>query len=88
MIPVILSGGNGSRLWPLSRKLFPKQFLAMTGEQTLFQQTVERLAFEGMQQPLLVCNTSYKVMLQSSCTMAHRSPRTMQWIRRWMYLVG
>lgn len=56
MIPVILSGGSGSRLWPLSRKSFPKQFLALTGEQTLFQQTVERLAFDGMQQPLLVCN--------------------------------
>lgn len=40
MIPVILSGGSGSRLWPLSRKSFPKQFLALTGEQTLFQQTV------------------------------------------------
>ena len=42
MIPVILSGGSGSRLWPLSRKQFPKQFLALTGEQTLFQQTLER----------------------------------------------
>ena len=45
MIPVILSGGSGSRLWPLSRKAFPKQFLALTAEQTLFQQTIERLAF-------------------------------------------
>ena len=48
MIPVILSGGSGSRLWPLSRKQFPKQFLALTGEHTLFQQTLERLVFEGM----------------------------------------
>ncbi len=64
MIPVILSGGNGSRLWPLSRKLFPKQFLAMTGEQTLFQQTVERLAFEGMQQPLLVCNKEHRFIVK------------------------
>lgn len=60
MIPVILSGGSGSRLWPLSRKLFPKQFLALTGEQTLFQQTVERLAFAGMQPPLLVCNKEHR----------------------------
>lgn len=64
MIPVILSGGSGSRLWPLSRKLFPKQFLALTGEQTLFQQTVERLAFEGIQQPLLVCNKEHRFIVK------------------------
>ncbi|WP_421682044.1 mannose-1-phosphate guanylyltransferase/mannose-6-phosphate isomerase [Stutzerimonas urumqiensis] len=64
MIPVILSGGSGSRLWPLSRKLFPKQFLALTGEQTLFQQTVERLAFEGMQAPLLVCNKEHRFIVK------------------------
>ena len=46
MIPVILSGGSGSRLWPLSRKLYPKQFLALTGEHSLFQQTLQRLSFE------------------------------------------
>src|SRR5690606_19380035 len=64
MIPVILSGGSGSRPWPLSRKLFPKQFLALTGEQTLFQQTVERLAFEGMQPPLLVCNKEHRFIVK------------------------
>ena len=48
MIPVILSGGSGSRLWPLSRKLYPKQFLALTGQRTLFQQTLMRLDAEGM----------------------------------------
>jgi mannose-1-phosphate guanylyltransferase/mannose-6-phosphate isomerase len=64
MIPVILSGGSGSRLWPLSRKSFPKQFLALTGEQTLFQQTVERLAFDGMQQPLLVCNQEHRFIVK------------------------
>ncbi len=64
MIPVILSGGSGSRLWPLSRKQFPKQFLALTGEQSLFQQTVERLAFEGMQQPVLVCNKEHRFIVK------------------------
>ena len=63
-MPVILSGGSGSRLWPLSRKSFPKQFLALTGEQTLFQQTVERLAFDGMQQPLLVCNKDHRFIVK------------------------
>ena len=41
--PVILCGGSGTRLWPLSRTAFPKQFLVLSGKTTLFQQTVERL---------------------------------------------
>ena len=40
--PVILSGGTGSRLWPLSRSLFPKQLLALAGERSLIQDTVLR----------------------------------------------
>ena len=64
MIPVILSGGSGSRLWPLSRKQFPKQFLALTGEHTLFQQTLERLRFDGMDTPIVVCNKDHKFIVQ------------------------
>lgn len=64
MIPVILSGGSGSRLWPLSRKQFPKQFLALTGEDTLFQQTIKRLHLPGMQPPLLVCNQEHRFIVQ------------------------
>lgn len=41
--PVILCGGSGTRLWPLSRSAFPKQFLVLSGKTTLFQQAVERL---------------------------------------------
>ncbi|GAD61681.1 mannose-1-phosphate guanylyltransferase/mannose-6-phosphate isomerase [Aquipseudomonas alcaligenes NBRC 14159] len=63
MIPVILSGGSGSRLWPLSRKLYPKQFLALTGEHSLFQQTLQRLAFEGMQKPVVVCNLEHRFIV-------------------------
>lgn len=63
MIPVILSGGSGSRLWPLSRKQFPKQFLALTGEQTLFQQTLERLVFDGMDTPIVVCNKEHRFIV-------------------------
>jgi mannose-1-phosphate guanylyltransferase/mannose-6-phosphate isomerase len=64
MIPVILSGGSGSRLWPLSRKQYPKQFLALTGEDTLFQQTIKRLATAGMQAPVLVCNKEHRFIVQ------------------------
>ncbi|WP_203792436.1 mannose-1-phosphate guanylyltransferase/mannose-6-phosphate isomerase [Aquipseudomonas alcaligenes] len=63
MIPVILSGGSGSRLWPLSRKLYPKQFLALTGEHSLFQQTLQRLAFDGMQKPVVVCNLEHRFIV-------------------------
>ena len=63
MIPVILSGGSGSRLWPLSRKQYPKQFLALTGEHTLFQQTLSRLVFEGMDAPIMVCNKDHRFIV-------------------------
>ncbi|WP_276488558.1 mannose-1-phosphate guanylyltransferase/mannose-6-phosphate isomerase [Ectopseudomonas mendocina] len=63
MTPIILSGGSGSRLWPLSRKLYPKQFLALTGEQTLFQQTLQRLSIEGMQPPVLVSNQEHRFIV-------------------------
>ncbi|UTH37463.1 mannose-1-phosphate guanylyltransferase/mannose-6-phosphate isomerase [Pseudomonas sp. KHPS1] len=63
MTPIILSGGSGSRLWPLSRKLYPKQFLALTGERTLFQQTLQRLSIEGMQPPVLVANQEHRFIV-------------------------
>ncbi|ERH49279.1 mannose-1-phosphate guanylyltransferase/mannose-6-phosphate isomerase [Pseudomonas sihuiensis] len=63
MIPLILSGGSGSRLWPLSRKLYPKQFLALTGSETLFQQTLGRLAIEGVSKPIVVCNEEHRFIV-------------------------
>lgn len=45
--PVILCGGSGTRLWPLSREGFPKQFLCLTGDESLFQQAARRLAWLG-----------------------------------------
>ena len=61
--PVLLCGGSGTRLWPLSRKLYPKQFLALTGEHSLFQQTLQRLAFDGMQKPVVVCNLEHRFIV-------------------------
>lgn len=59
LIPVILCGGSGTRLWPLSRETYPKQFLRLLGKESLLQQTVQRLSgIEEMRAPLLVCNES------------------------------
>jgi len=71
MIPVILSGGSGSRLWPLSRKQYPKQFLALTGEHTLFQQTLERLIFDGMEAPVVVSNLEHRFIVQEQLDALH-----------------
>ncbi|TAK56282.1 MAG: mannose-1-phosphate guanylyltransferase/mannose-6-phosphate isomerase [Gammaproteobacteria bacterium] len=63
LIPVILSGGAGTRLWPLSRELFPKQCLALVGERTLLQDTALRVA--GMAQaaaPIVVCNEAHRFL--------------------------
>lgn len=64
LVPVILSGGSGSRLWPLSRDLYPKQLLTLTGERSLLQQTVIRAALAApAQQPVVVCNEDHRFMV-------------------------
>lgn len=64
IIPVILSGGSGTRLWPLSRKQRPKQFLPVVDDLTLFQTTLLRLAdISDMESPLIVCNESHRYMV-------------------------
>lgn len=61
IVPVILSGGSGTRLWPLSRKNRPKQFLALVGDTTLFQQTVERTRkLGGAGAPIVVCSEDHR----------------------------
>lgn len=69
MIPVILSGGSGSRLWPLSRALHPKQFLSVSGEQSLFQATLSRLAsvLEGPLSPIIVSNQDHRFLVAEQC---------------------
>lgn len=64
MIPVILSGGSGTRLWPLSRGQYPKQFLPLVSEHTMVQETVLRLAgLQGLQAPIAVCNENHRFMM-------------------------
>ncbi|WP_018868249.1 MULTISPECIES: mannose-1-phosphate guanylyltransferase/mannose-6-phosphate isomerase [unclassified Thioalkalivibrio] len=60
--PVILAGGTGTRLWPVSRSHYPKQFLPLTGEQTLLQQTVTRLEGLHTASPLLLANVEHRFL--------------------------
>lgn len=73
--PVILSGGSGSRLWPLSREHYPKQFLPLAGGQTLLQQTALRVsAFPGAEAPMVVCNVEHRFLVAEQLKDIGRSP--------------
>jgi len=62
--PVILSGGSGTRLWPLSRELYPKQLLCLAGDNTLLQQTIARLdGLEAVSAPVVVCNEEHRFLV-------------------------
>ena len=63
LTPIILSGGAGTRLWPLSRELYPKQLLALTGERTLIQQTALRLEGVSAAAPVVVCNEAHRFLV-------------------------
>jgi mannose-1-phosphate guanylyltransferase/mannose-6-phosphate isomerase len=64
LVPVILSGGAGTRLWPLSRELLPKQLLALTGERTMIQDTAARLVgFPDATAPIVVCNEAHRFLV-------------------------
>jgi mannose-1-phosphate guanylyltransferase/mannose-6-phosphate isomerase len=64
LVPVVLSGGSGTRLWPLSRELYPKQLLPLVGERTMLQETVARVrGVENLAAPILVCNESHRFMV-------------------------
>lgn len=64
LIPIILSGGSGTRLWPLSRKNFPKQFLTLSGDSSLFQQTVARThQLAHITAPIVVCSEDHRFLV-------------------------
>lgn len=64
MIPVILSGGSGTRLWPLSRRHYPKQFLSLVSSHTMIQETLLRLSgIANLQAPIAVCNEDHRFMM-------------------------
>ena len=67
VIPVIIAGGTGSRLWPLSRELFPKQFHALFNEHSLLQNTLARAAQTTPNPPILVCNDEHRFLVAEQC---------------------
>jgi len=66
--PIILSGGSGTRLWPLSRKDRPKQFLQLFGEHSMLQETILRLiGIENIGRPIIVCNENHRFLVAHQC---------------------
>src|SRR5262245_52609113 len=75
LIPVILSGGAGTRLWPLSRELYPKQLLALTGQHTMIQETALRLKGLDASAPIVVCNDAHRFLVAEQLRLIGLEPR-------------
>jgi mannose-1-phosphate guanylyltransferase/mannose-6-phosphate isomerase len=68
IVPVILSGGSGTRLWPLSRKEYPKQYLPLAGDNTMLQETILRLSgLDNLADPIIVCNADHRFLVAEQC---------------------
>lgn len=77
LIPVLLSGGVGSRLWPLSRELNPKQFLPLAGEQSLLAQTAMRAqTVPDSGSPIVICNDEHRFMVAEQLRQQNITPRS------------
>ncbi len=76
IMPVVLAGGSGTRLWPLSRKLYPKQFIRLVDEQTLLQSTLQRLdGLRDLQPPILLCNEEHRFIVAEQLREVGIQPR-------------
>ncbi|RUA05742.1 MAG: mannose-1-phosphate guanylyltransferase/mannose-6-phosphate isomerase [Gammaproteobacteria bacterium] len=68
IIPVILAGGSGTRLWPLSRKQYPKQYLPLAGNRTMLQETILRLnGLSSLAEPIIICNAEHRFLVAEQC---------------------
>ncbi len=68
IVPVILSGGSGTRLWPLSRKQYPKQYLPLVGDKTMLQETILRLnGLDNLADPIIICNVDHRFLVAEQC---------------------
>lgn len=71
ILPVIMSGGSGSRLWPLSRQLNPKQFLPLANDLSMLQVTIQRLNGIDSALPLLICNEQHRFLAAEQLRQLH-----------------
>ncbi|MSQ92401.1 MAG: mannose-1-phosphate guanylyltransferase/mannose-6-phosphate isomerase [Gammaproteobacteria bacterium] len=77
LIPVILSGGAGTRLWPLSRELYPKQFLPLTSERTMIQETALRaVGLPSVAPQIIVCNAAHRCMVAEQLRQVAVAPQS------------
>lgn len=72
--PILLCGGSGTRLWPLSRKSYPKQFVPLVGETTLFQASAARLSGEGYGAPMVLTNSDFRFIVTEQLASAGIDP--------------
>lgn len=95
LFPVIMAGGSGSRLWPLSRVLYPKQFLCLKGDLTMLQTTVCRLNGVQCESPVVICNEQHRFIVAEQLRQLNKlteniipslpgaTPRRLSRWRRW-----
>jgi len=77
VLPVLLCGGSGTRLWPLSREAYPKQFLSLAGKDSLLQSTCLRLrGLPGAMAPLLISNEEHRFMVAEQCRQVDIEPQS------------
>ena len=70
IVPVILSGGSGTRLWPVSRESFPKQLWPLVSDRTMLQETALRAAGPGFGRPIVVCNNEHRFLIAEQLRLA------------------
>ena len=78
LVPVILSGGSGTRLWPLSRYCFPKQFVSLSSDSklTLIQETLQRIQnFDNVTAPIIICNQEHRFVVAEQCKEINVRPK-------------
>ena len=77
IVPVILSGGSGTRLWPMSRPERPKQMLALTADDTMLQLTATRVAGEAFDAPIVVANARHTDMIEEQLAAVGAEPQAL-----------
>lgn len=75
IVPVLLCGGSGTRLWPLSRKSYPKQFARITGSESLFQSSSRRLSGPGFTAPVVVTGSDFRFLVTEQLAAVEIAPR-------------